>query len=456
MIVLDIKEVCESCSGRLVGDAHTKINKITTDSRKAGRGSLFAAIAGERVDGHNYIEAAVRGGAAAVLVEKEPKETSVPYIVVGSTLKALQDIAAYILKKADIPVVGIGGSVGKTSTKEAIASVLAQKFSVLKTEGNFNNDLGLPLTVFELTENNDIAVLEMGISDFGEMHLLASIARPDICILTNIGDCHLENLGNRAGVFKAKTEMFDFLKPDGHIILNGDDEYLSKVNDVNGVHPLFFGLDDANDVWADNIAQDGIKGTYCDIHTYKGDINVLVPKPGKHAVYNALAAVSAGLVMNLSLDEIKNGIEAQESVSGRFNIINENSLTIIDDCYNANPMSMKASLGILGKADTRRVAILGDMGELGYDERELHAQVGRFAAAQNIDVVVCIGNLSRNILNETLKNSKTFGMFFNDIESFEDEMDAIIRKGDTVLVKASHFMHFERIVEDLRKVELKK
>ena len=452
MIILNIKEISEVCGGRSVGDQNTKISKITTDSRKAESGSLFAAIVGERVDGHDYIEAAVQCGAAAVLVEKEPKEACVPYIVVESTLKALQDIAAYILRKAGIPVVGIGGSVGKTSTKEAIASVLAQKFSVLKTEGNFNNDLGLPLTVFELTEKHEVAVLEMGISDFGEMHLLASIARPDVCVLTNIGDCHLENLGDRAGVFKAKTEMFDFLKPNGHIVLNGDDDYLLNVDEVNGICPTFYGIGSTNDVWADNIAQDGIKGMYCDIHTNKGSINAFVPRPGMHAVYNSLAATSVGLIMGLSLDEIKRGIEAQESVSGRFNIINENSLTIIDDCYNANPMSMKASLGILGKADTRRVAILGDMGELGDDEVELHAQVGRFAAEQNIDVVVCIGALSRNILNEAVKNTATAGMFFDDIESFENEISNIIRDGDTVLVKASHFMHFEKIVEDLRKV----
>ena len=455
MIVLNIKEICDVCGGRLVGEPNTEINKITTDSRKAEKGSLFAAIAGERVDGHDYIGAAVRCGAAAVLVEKELKEPGVPYIVVNSTLKALQDIAAYILKKADIPVVGIGGSVGKTSTKEAIASVLAQKFSVLKTEGNFNNDLGLPLTVFELTKKHEVAVLEMGISDFGEMHLLASIARPDVCVLTNIGDCHLENLGDRAGVFKAKTEMFDFLKPNGHIVLNGDDDYLLNVDEVNGICPTFYGIGSTNDVWADNITQDGIKGMYCDIHTVKGSITAFVPRPGVHAIYNTLAAASVGLIMGLSLDEIKSGIEAQESVSGRFNIINENSLTIIDDCYNANPMSMKASLGILGKAGTRRVAILGDMGELGDDEAELHAQVGRFAAEQKIDVVVCIGKLSRNILDEAVKNTGTEGMFFDDIKSFEDKMNSIIRNGDTILVKASHFMRFEKIVDDLRNTDFK-
>lgn len=453
MIELDIKTICEVCGGKLVGDPDIKINRITTDSRKAKDGSLFAAIVGEKVDGHDYIDSAVRSGAAAVIVEKEPKETKISYVLVGSTLKALQNIAAYMLKKAAIPVVGIGGSVGKTSTKEAVASVLAQKFSVLKTEGNFNNDLGLPLTVFELTEDNDIAVLEMGISDFGEMHLLSSIARPDICILTNIGDCHLENLGDRAGVFKAKTEMFDYMKQDGHIILNGDDEYLSKVDEVNGIRPVFYGLNSKNDVWADNIKNVGIRGVSCGIHTKSGDISVLVPKPGIHAVYNSLAATSAGLITGLSLEEIKSGIEAQESVSGRFNIIDENSLEIIDDCYNANPMSMKASLGILAKADTRRVAILGDMGELGADEAELHAQVGRFAAQQDIDVVVCIGKLSRNILDEAVKNSTTTGMFFDNIESFEDKLDTIIHKGDTVLVKASHFMHFERIVEDLRRTD---
>ena len=446
---MNLEEISAACGGQLVSGKDIIITSIVTDSRKAAAGCLFAAIKGERTDGHNFIKTAAQQGAAAVLCEKAPENTDIPYILTSSTLKALQDIAAYILKKAEIPVVGIGGSVGKTSTKEAVAAVLSQKYSVLKTEANFNNDLGLPLTVFNLEESNNAAVLEMGISDFGEMHLLASIARPDICILTNIGDCHLENLGDRAGVFKAKTEMFDFLEPSGHIILNGDDEYLSQVKNVNCVKPIFFGLEKTNDFWADNIKAAGIYGISCDIHAPEAKFSALIPKPGLHMVYNALAAAAVGSVMGLSPEEIKRGIEQQENVGGRFNIIEKNGITIIDDCYNANPMSMKASLESLSRADSRRVAVLGDMGELGKNEKELHGQVGEFAAGLPLDAVICIGSLSRYIAEKAAENPAIQVVCFDDKESFLKDKGSYIKSGDTVLVKASHFMDFKKIVNEL-------
>ncbi len=448
MLAMNLREISRVCKGRLVSDKDVIITDITTDSRNAKSGSLFAAIVGERTDGHSYIAAAKKLGAAAVLCEREIEDADIPYIVTDSTLKALQAIASHMLRTAGIAVVGIGGSVGKTSTKEAVAAVLEQKLSVLKTQGNFNNDLGLPLTVFNLKEKNQAAVLEMGISDFHEMHLLADIARPDICVLTNIGDCHLENLGDRAGVFRAKSEMFDFLEPKGHMVLNGDDAYLSTVKEINKVRPVFYGLDKKNDVWADNIVPAGIFGTSCDVHTRAGDFSVCIPRPGEHMVYNALAAAAVGLIMNLSLDEIKKGIEAQESVGGRLNIIKENSLTIIDDCYNANPMSMKASLEVLSRAKERRVAVLGDMGELGENSIGLHREVGEFASGLNLELIICIGELSRHIA-EALK-AKSSVLCFDDIQSFIEQKDDIIKSGDCILVKASHFMGFDAIVNALR------
>lgn len=326
MISLTLSEIQQACGGELHGNKDAEITSITTDSRAAKEGSLFAAIVGERTDGHNYIKAATRLGAAAVLCEKKPQNTEISYILTGSTLKALQDIAAYMLIKKNIVRVGIGGSVGKTSTKEAVASVLEQRFSVLKTQGNFNNNLGVPLTVFNLKEENEAAVIEMGIDDFGQMDELASIVRPNICVLTNIGDCHLENLGDRNGVLRAKTEMFNYLKEGDSIVLNGDDEHLSTVKCVKGIKPVFFGLKPENDYYADNIADMGLNGSRCDIHTPDGTFGVHIPKPGIHMVYNALAATAAGRILGLSFEEIRSGIEGQENVSGRFNIINENGI----------------------------------------------------------------------------------------------------------------------------------
>lgn len=455
MIQMKISEIQEACGGKLQGNPDTWIEEITIDSRKAKKGCLFAAIKGERTDGHSYIAAAARQGAAAVLCEKVPENAEIPYILTESTLKALQDIAAYMLKKAALIKVGIGGSVGKTSTKEAVASVLEQKFSVLKTQGNFNNGLGVPLTIFNLKKENNAAVIEMGIDDFGQMHELASIVRPNICLLTNIGDCHLENLGDREGVLKAKSEMFDFLEEKDRIVLNGDDAHLKRLCSLKKGKPLFFGLDSKNDVWADEIESFGLKGSSCCIHCKLGSEKVFVPKPGIFMVYNALAATAVGMLMGLTLDEIKRGIESQESVSGRFNIIQKNDLCIIDDCYNANPMSMKSSLESLSQADGRRVAVLGDMGELGENEEELHRQVGRFAAEDKADLICCIGTLGRFIAEEA-KRGKGQVLCFETVEEFEKEIPSLIQKKDTILVKASHFMAFDRIVKTLGETVLDK
>ena len=301
-------------------------------------------------------------GAAAVLSEIDLGEKPFPYIRVGSSLQAVKDIAEFYLKQLHIPVIGIAGSVGKTSTKEMAYSVLRQKFNVLKTEGNFNNELGVPLTIFRLRDEHEMAVLEMGISDFGEMHRLAKIARPNTVIMTNIGYCHVENLIDRDGILKAKTEIFDFLESDAHIILNGDDDKLATITDVRGIKPVTFGFAPERDIWADELKSLGLKGTACHIHTPVGDFHATVGMPGRHMVANALAGTAVGLAYGLTLDQIKTGIEANESLSGRFNIIDTDRYTIIDDCYNANPVSMKASLEVLQDGANRRVAILGDMG----------------------------------------------------------------------------------------------
>ncbi len=454
MLTMKLSEISIVCGGRLIGDGSIDITNITTDSRTAKRNGLFAALVGERTDGHKYIKTALDNGAAAVICEKQPSEQNINYILVGSTLKALQDIAAYMLKKSGIPSVEIGGSVGKTSTKEAVASVLEQKYSVLKTEGNYNNDLGVPLTIFNIKKDNNAAVIETGIDDFGQMELLSSIVRPYICILTNIGDCHLENLGDRAGVLRAKSEMFNNIRPDGHIILNGDDEYLSPLKDINGKHPIFFGLDPKNDIFADNIKNEGLKGSSCDIHTSKGIFNAVVPKPGEHMILNALAATGAGLIMGLSLEEIKKGIEGQQSISGRFNIINKNGIKIIDDCYNANPMSMKASLESLSHAQGRTVAVIGDMGELGENEIKLHEEVGITAAKFNINLICCIGKLSAYMARAAESNGKSEVLHFETVDEFNKQAHKLIKKEDTVLVKASHFMKFDSIVSALTETVL--
>lgn len=451
---LTLENIAKVCGGVYVGSPEKKeqeVQGIVTDSRKVEEGFLFVPIKGARVDAHDFIDGVMEKGALCTLTERELGEKSFPYIKVNSSLQAVKDIAEFYLEQLSIPVVGITGSVGKTSTKEMIAAVLEEKYNVLKTKGNFNNELGVPLTVFGLRPDHEIAVLEMGISDFGEMHRLAKIARPDTCVITNIGLCHLEFLKSRDGILKAKTEIFDFLESDGHVILNGDDDKLITVRDVKGIKPLFFGVDNHQGVWADEIESKGLKGISCRIHAGEESFKVLIPIPGRHMVYNALAGTAVGLTYGMNMEEIKKGIESLQSLSGRFHIIETGNRTIVDDCYNANPVSMKASLDVLQDALGRRVAILGDMGELGKEEVEMHREVGVYAAARDIDKIICVGELAGDMAEAARLAAPTKDIVhFAEKESLLEALPEMIRDGDTILVKASHFMEFEKVVEMLK------
>ena len=453
---LTLRNLTEVCSGIYHGPETAldrDVTAITTDSRKIEKDCLFVPIVGERVDAHKFIPDVMAKGALSTLSERELSEAEYPYIQVKSSLQAVKDIAEFYLKQLNIPVVGITGSVGKTSTKEVIASVLKEKYRTLKTQGNFNNELGLPLTVFRLRDEDEIAVLEMGISDFGEMTRLTKIARPDTCVITNIGTCHLENLGDRDGVLKAKTEIFQTLRPDGHIVLNGDDDKLITVEGYNGIKPVFFGLSEQRDVYADEIVSRGLKGMECRIHLGDQSFSVLVPMPGIHMVYNALAAAAVGSIYGLTIEQIKAGIENLEAISGRFKMIETDKLLIVDDCYNANPMSMKASLNVLHDGAGRRVAILGDMGELGENETALHEEVGAHAVSCGIDACVCVGDLSTHMYEAAKKADPTFCVYHEkNRESLLAHLDRYVQKGDTVLVKASHFMKFEEVVKALEEM----
>lgn len=445
---LTLNNIAKACNGTLFtpeGFVDSEIDNITIDSRTTKAGTLFVPIVGAKVDGHSFIKQVYENGAVCTLTEreltKEEKACNKPYIKVESSLQAIKDIAAFYRSVLDIKVVGITGSVGKTSTKEIISAVLETKYKVLKTEGNFNNEIGVPLTIFRLRDEHEVAVVEMGISGFDEMDRLSRITRPDIAVITNIGFCHLENLGSRDGVLKAKTEMFNNLNEDAGIILNGDDDKLITVKNIDGKIPVFYGLDSKNDIYADNIETHGLDGISCNIHYDGKEVEVNIPVPGKHMVYNAMSAAAVGNALLLNSDEIKKGIENMETIGGRFKIIKKEDLTLIDDCYNANPVSMKASLDVLNYADTRKVAILGDMFELGENENELHASIGEHLNNTDIDIVICIGKLSENI-----KPESKIVYYFKDLDNFFENIDAIILKNDTILVKASHGMHFEKIV----------
>jgi len=526
---MTLGRMAAACGGLYYGraeDRDREICAITTDSRQAEPGCLFAAIRGGRVDGHDFIAQVFEMGALCVITEQEPsfdtdgeilqevsdresgKNRNTPqtgnYIKVDSTIRALGALAAYYLEQLAIPVVGITGSVGKTSTKEMVAAVLSRKYRTLKTAGNFNNELGLPLTIFRLRDEDEIAVLEMGINHFGEMHALARIAKPDTCVITNIGQCHLEFLGDRDGVLRAKTEIFDYLRPDGHIILNGDDDKLATVQEAKGIRPTFFGLGTGNNIYADQIEKKGLDGIKCRIcvkkkadtqdgmgtecaiaagntdaagceaanscetaeegrTAYQGaemacdiiadSFTVQIPIPGVHMVRNALAATAVGLHYGLTTEEIRAGIESLQPVSGRFHIIHTANFTIIDDCYNANPVSMKASLEVLQDGLHRKIAILGDMGELGTDEIRMHREVGTFAGGLSIDMCICAGTLAAQIAEGVQTSASGIEtVILPDLSSLLEQLPSLVKRSDTILVKASHFMHFEKVVAELEQM----
>ncbi len=442
---ITLHEVAAACGGMLHGDPDLVITSIVTDSRKAAEGSLFAAIKGERVDGHRFITMTVEQGAVCALCEDAP-EIDTPYIQVESTLVALKGIAEYYRSLFTIPFIGVTGSVGKTSTKELISSVLSQKYNVHKTAGNFNNELGVPLTLFGLEESHEAAVIEMGISGFGEMTRLSKMVRPDISVITNIGYCHLENLGDRDGVLKAKTEMFTYLKDNGTIILCHDDDKLCTVTDYQGVKPIFYGTDPTDEYYADHIEELLLDGVRCTLHHGDSVINVTIPAMGRHNVLNALCAMAVGKQLGLTDAQIKKGIESFENVGSRNHIIHTRGMTVIDDCYNANPTSTKAGLNTLSNFSGRTVALLGDMKELGADELALHKEVGAYAKEKGVDLLISVGALSK----ATAEGFGDGAVYFDTVEDCIAAIGDLLKEGDAVLVKASHSMHFETIVASLK------
>ena len=453
---LTLENITKACKGVYHGDESKlgmEVEGVVIDSRKVQKGYLFVAIDGENVNAHQFIPDTIEKGALCVISHEDLGDTDFSYILVESTGQALLDIAKLYRDSFDIKVVGITGSVGKTSTKEMIASVVAQKYQVHKTIGNFNNEWGLPLTIFEMNEEHQVAILEMGVNHFGEMRRLSSVASPDICVITNIGVAHLEFFKTREGILQEKSKMIQDMKDGGTIILNGDDDLLSQVGPIKGATPILFGLGENCQFYADNIQPLGLRGTSCTIHLPdESSFECVVPLPGAHMISNALAGAAVGYTLHLTSEEIKAGIEGLPSIPGRNNIIKTDRLIILDDCYNANPVSMKAAIDVLDMAIGRKVAVLGNMGELGNNEKELHREVGEYAAAHGIDLVCGIGHLGMELVDGATNGSSTQGLWFENKADFLDVMKDLIKDGDNVLVKASHGMDLTPIVEALKNI----
>lgn len=449
---ITVDEIRKAVGGELCGISPEKeITAVSSDTRKIEAGCLFIAIKGERFDGHDFAASAIEQGAAAVLSEK--KLDGIPSIVCESTRKALLDLSGYYRRTLPVKVVGITGSVGKTTTKELTALAVSSAFNTLKTEGNLNNEIGLPTTLFRLDNSFEAAVIEMGMSGFGEIERLSKAANPDVCLITNIGLCHLEQLGSQDNILKAKLEIISGAKPSAPLIVNGDDERLFPLTrSVTDRKVITFGIDNKDcDYVADNIVQEEEKLRF-DIVTDGKAIPCELPCIGKHYALDALAAVAAAVALGADIEKAAAALASYVPAGMRQKIEKIGGFTAVIDCYNASPTSMKASIDALCdmKCTGRRGAVLADMLELGERSPELHTDIGRYAAEKKLDYIACYGKMSKYIAAAAdeagLHSSST-----DDPAMLVEWLKAKISDGDTVLFKGSRGMKLEKIIDELRK-----
>lgn len=456
METMTLRQLLEAVGGTLLGDfddLDAVFTEVCTDSRNISGGCLFLPLQGERFDGHSYINDALTAGAAGCLTARE-RDSYLPgkfYVKVRSTQRALRDLARYYKEQFPIPFVAVTGSVGKTTTKDMVAAVLSSKFKVLKTEGNFNNDIGLPLTLLRLDRSHEVCVLEMGMDHAGEIDYLGELVEPDVALITNIGDAHIENLGSREAIFNAKCEIFAHLKKDGLAVLNGDDEYLSTLRGNLPQKTVFVGSGEGLDYTARDLESSGSQLS-CMVRTPKNQFQADIPALGAHMIYPTLMAAAVGEWFGMAADEINRGIRAFLPTKMRMNVIRcPGDIMILNDAYNANPQSMRAAAAVLGDSrDRRRVAVLGDMKELGINSKLFHRAVGGYFAEAGTHRLIAIGDLARYMAEGAREAGLENADWYPTIMEARDALLRELRAGVTILVKASRAMEFERIVDFLK------
>ena len=443
-----VAALCAAVGGKLLsGDSAAVVTGVTTDSRAASDGQLFIPLTGERFDGHAYIDSALSAGAAGCLTARVP-ETMQPgkfYIQVADTRLALKALAAWYRSRFTLPVVQITGSAGKTTTKEMVAAVLSRRYDTLKTQANFNNDIGTPLTLLGLAPQHQAAVIETGMNHFGEIRYLGEMVRPDIAVITNVGDAHIENLGNtRQGILQAKCEIFENLAPDGIAVLNGDDPLLGTVTLPQTI--LRCGRGEGCSVRITDVDDRGIEGIACTVTTAKASYRLATASPGGFMIYPMAMAAAIGEALGLTGEEIAAGVAAYVPTGSRMHIIRlPEGRLLIDDCYNANPQAMTEALRLLAVTQTRRrAAVLGDMGELGELTVSAHRAIGALTGELHLDSVIAIGEKARDIASAAPN-----AQWFPSVEDALPAVHAAFTGGTAMLVKASHAMHFENIVKEL-------
>lgn len=459
-----VKDILNICNGKLIiGNKDEICDNFSKDTRTINSGDVYIGIKGEKFDGNLfYLDAISKGAKVCILqgidvdLEKVKKYNNVTIIKVEDTIKTLQEIAKYKRSLYNIPVVAITGSVGKTSTKDIVSRVLEEKFNVLKTEGNLNNHIGLPLTILKL-KKHEALVLEMGMNNLGEISVLTNIAKPNVAVITNVGTSHIGNLGSRDNILKAKLEILEGLSKDGVLVINKDNDLLKKWYEENIKNVNYkvqtYGIKEKSDFTGYNIIAKEYGSKYkIDINNNTYDIEIKIG--GEHFVLNSLCAISVASIFQIPMNKIINGILNFELTKNRMEIKKKKGITIINDCYNANYDSMKAALDFLGASkNNRKIAILGDMLELGEFSKELHKKVGIEVSKNKIDILITVGDNSKYISysaeNCGMQKDNIFN-FSNNIEAINKIKD-IMQENDIILVKASNGMKFKEIVDEILK-----
>lgn len=455
MAKFTLDDIVSSVKGKILEKVKTEFSDIVTDTRKLAEGVLFVALKGERFNGETFAKEAIEKGAAGVLVSSDYEYAeSLGGTVIqaeGDTQTAYQQIAAFWRRKFAIPVITITGSNGKTTTKDLTASVLGAKFNVLKTQANFNNEIGLPLTLLNMQESHDVAVVEIGMRGLGQIAALAPVAGPNIGIVTNVGETHMELLGSMENIAKAKGELVEAIPSGGTVILNNDNPYVAKMAEKcqPDVKAVTFGIEEDADIKASDIENLGRETKFKCTLSKNGEAKEFVlPMAGRHNVYNSLAAIAAGVVLGLSYEEIAKGLGQLEMSKMRFEFKQVGEYTVINDAYNASPMSMEAALNTIGEVATgRTVAVLGDMLELGENEVELHRNVGRKVPSSGISLLIAYGKLGKHIAEGAREKGMTEVLEALSHEEAAELLHKNLKSGDTILFKASRGMKLEKIID---------
>lgn len=451
---LTMQQIETGTGGRLISGTREKsgavqtVCRICTDSRKAQPGDLFFALTGDKHDAHKYLpQVAAAGCTCAVIADADACPEGMTAILVEDTTRALQQLSSWYLSQLNMKKIAVTGSTGKTSTRDLTWYVCSEKYKSQKNEGNLNNHLGVPLTILSFDDDTEVGILEMGMDKFGEIQLLADIVRPDIGIITNIGMAHIENLGSRDGIFHAKMELTEYFGTENILIAARDEEYLNEERINGSYHLITAGCDGRSDYIISHIDDFGAEGIQFTLE-HKGIMQRFhLPIPGRHNAFNGALAVAAGAQLGITMEEAARGLAKARLTDKRLTVRGRNGIKVIDDTYNASPDSMKSAIDVLMKTrGIRSVAILGDMFELGETSRYQHELVGRYAAENGVELLIAIGECSVEMARGAREEGMENVMYFPDKDSFFKEMDKIIEKGDVILIKGSHGMAMDKIV----------